>query len=100
MWFQGTSSFENFNIYEEFLFDIIPNPATKQIQLFCKSPNKQVVEIQIFNSFGQLNTVSSEALERGNSSFTLDITSLPEGIYTIILKGSQSQKAKKFVKVR
>jgi hypothetical protein len=72
--------------------EIFPNPAKDNIQI--KADNLINSEVQIYNVLGEI--ILSKVAQK--NSETISIENLPEGIYTIKLKGKNINATQKFVK--
>jgi type IX secretion system substrate protein len=61
---------------------LYPNPATGHIKLNIDLDQNKRVEVKLFNSIGeQVNgSLNAEGIQ-GANTYTLDIATLPEGIY-------------------
>lgn len=72
---------------------LFPNPVREQLTIeFPEALTDQVVPIEVFNSVGQL--VLTQAIN-ANSSYSLDVSALPNGTYYLRLEDGFS---KRFVK--
>ena len=63
---------------------VYPNPATGRIQITTNQSS--INEIHIFNMLGQEFTAVVSISQNGDSQFTMDISSLPIGVYIIRTK--------------
>lgn len=73
---------------------IYPNPASGQV--FCEmSESLQNGELQIINPEGKIFSVVHSINER---KFDVDVSSLPSGIYFLLLKDQQKKLVRKFIK--
>ena len=60
---------------------VYPNPATNRIQISTNHNN--INEIHIFNMLGQEFTAVVSISQSGASQFSMDISSLPVGVYIV-----------------
>ena len=74
---------------------IFPNPVKDKIQIQIIGEIKQIDKIEIYNLYGEINSVWDTIVE--NKS--LDISTLPTGIYFIKVYTPNQQFVKKFVKL-
>ena len=80
------------NINETFHFSISPNISSNYITLKLALGYKG--DVKIYNSQGQLTQTISES----NENQKIDITSLTNGLYTVIIEEDNIIKTKKFIK--
>jgi hypothetical protein len=73
-------------------FIISPNPVKNEIQI--NTTTKQSYKIEVINSLGQLVLKKSMS----HTQETLDVSILPDGIYSIILKTPNAILVQKFIK--
>ncbi|HEX9513293.1 MAG TPA: T9SS type A sorting domain-containing protein [Puia sp.] len=74
---------------------VFPNPAAKEltIQLFARGP----FQLKITDINGRI--LKEEVIQlSGNTSKTMDISNLPEGVYIFILQNSNEIQYRKFIK--
>ena len=76
---------------KEITFNIYPNPAVNEMNIFVED-NAQIDIIKIYNQLGQ------NIMQENNVVNTLDISSLPKGIYIIELVSGASIIRKKLIK--
>ena len=72
---------------------VYPNPTKGIVNIKCKD----VVQINIFNTFGQLVLTQST---NGNDLNTIDISHLPNGLYLMQLIGQGGTATKSIIKVQ
>ncbi|MBP7240238.1 MAG: agmatine deiminase family protein [Saprospiraceae bacterium] len=66
---------------------IFPNPVEDILHLKWDNAAKQNISIRLFNSLGQLQTIS---LIKEENQFAIDVTSLPTGVYVLKVKDGES----------
>lgn len=67
--------------------EIYPNPANHNFQLNLKTSENDQVVLKLMNVSGQTVMEELIALPAGKSLFTIDVSTLPEGLYIITLNG-------------
>ena len=77
---------------------LFPNPASKELNLSLSNISGNV-EFAIFNSIGVLMSKHIRKLENsyGVTNISFDISSLPEGSYTLIANNEYRQVAERFI---
>ncbi len=73
---------------------IYPNPTTGE---FTVKSSFKIKRILIFNSLGQ--TVKTYSLNEINYNLKIDISELPENIYTVLVEGEESLYVQRIVKI-
>lgn len=77
-------------------FQLYPNPASDELNIFFNK-NSFFTSLNIYSSIGKI--ISSEKIS-GDSNFTIDVHSLPAGLYLIEMKNDTGLSVqKKFLKV-
>jgi len=75
-----------------------PNPATSKATLKYILENESSVSITLVNTLGQRISVSkNERQTKGNHTFEISTSGLPEGLYTILLSAGSNQLTKNLV---
>lgn len=75
---------------------LFPNPATNEISIVAESSFDKVVNIKIFNSFGEL---VFEGIKNERSNFKkIDISSFATGMYVVQLNSGGELKSMSFIK--
>ena len=77
--------------FKEIAFNIYPNPAVNEINISVED-NAQIDIINIYNQLGQ------KIVQENNVTNTMDISSLPKGIYIVELVSGASIVRKKLIK--
>ncbi len=92
--------YKNNNTYEE--SEINPNPAKEKIEITFPKDIGQIRGIDIYNYIGiKQGEISSNLyqLEDGNKTLKIELPNLETGIYFIIIKTTNNEFSKKFVKL-
>ena len=77
-----------------FVGDLFPNPLKgKQLQVNIRSKGKQVAQWALYNMVGQVQQSGSLNLHNGEEVYSLDLESLPSGMYYWQLNISDQQFA-------
>jgi hypothetical protein len=75
---------------------LFPNPATNEISIVAESSFDKVVNIKIFNSFGEL---VFEGIKNERSNFKkIDISSFATGMYVVQLNSGGELKSMSYIK--
>ncbi len=77
------------NSVETPVISLYPNPTVDMIHFNVNSPNNNV---QILNNLGQV------VLSAQNVKNTVNVASLPQGVYSVIIENENGRTVKKFVK--
>lgn len=68
------------------MFSVYPNPASETINLLFNLKNANNAQLNVFNSIGQqLSVTSLQNLFEGDNTVSVDVATLPEGIYFVQL---------------
>jgi len=87
-------------IFSGNLFNVSPNPFTKEITLSFTINQDSPVEIAIFNTIGQkIATLVNDNFTSGNYDIPVDIGYLKPGIYFCGIRTSNFNQTKKIVKL-
>jgi len=75
-----------------------PNPATSETTLKFTLDKESTVSITLVNTLGQRTSVSkNERKTKGEHTFEISTSGLPEGLYTILLSAGSNQLTKNLV---
>ena len=77
---------------------IFPNPVGDQFQLLLNSKENANYQLIIANMQGQRLLNQQVALTAGEQSQTIDISTLPKGVYTLILTDGQLSSTRRLIK--
>lgn len=80
--------------YDQHGFLLSPNPAS-DILLLSQLPGA-TCDIEIFNTWGQL--LKAQKVGDASQSVEIDVTTLPEGLYLIFVKGKRFNLQKSFIR--
>jgi hypothetical protein len=83
------------NELPEFAWTIYPNPSTSTLAIQFDSQNTEP-EFTVLNSVGATQAVSFSEID--NNLFSINIASLPQGYYQIVMKQAQNISIKRFIK--
>lgn len=87
----------NFN--DEIGMAIHPNPASEILQLSFETFKSELVAISVYNILGkQIVQPLNTRVNKGSQQFTIDLTQLPIGLYTVAVDIDGRRAVKKFVK--
>ncbi len=79
--------------------NISPNPATSSISIDLSTTHGQMIEIQIYNSYGaSIKQVASNFMIRNKISIELGISDFPSGVYFLRVSLTGENKVYKFIK--
>lgn len=76
---------------------ITPNPAMEKVMIFIDTPISIAASYQLVNM--QKEVMLERTIDKGNSSFEIDMTNLPAGVYFMRFYVDQQVIAKKIVKL-
>jgi hypothetical protein len=87
------------NISRDFqLFQNYPNPFNPQTTIEFYLPRREKITIEIFNSLGQkVKTLLNKAVSPGRHRLTVDLSTLPSGVYLYRLKTPEKSLTRKMV---
>lgn len=76
---------------------IFPNPASNQANLLINLNNESKINIEIFNTIGQLvKTVSAQG-HLGENTIVMDLKGLNTGVYMVTVKNNNASTTKKLI---
>ncbi|MDB5274626.1 MAG: acid phosphatase [Chitinophagaceae bacterium] len=79
--------------------DIAPNPVNKEMSIDADIVAADDIEISVISELGfKVGSVYIGTITKGLQHFTYDASSLPEGIYYLMLKGDSNNKTVRFVR--
>lgn len=80
---------------------IYPNPANDEVNLDFTLPEKSRMNIEFFNSSGQLlKTIANSVLDTGDHQFVFNSNPYPDGIYWIRLCSESNIETVKLIKAK
>lgn len=78
---------------------LYPNPANNQITLMVNGIKlKESLQVEVHNELGQLVKTGTLTANTTNAKASIEISTLPQGAYFVILKNSTTFVNKKFIK--
>ncbi len=78
--------------------DPYPNPSSDVINIDLQMLNNSEIEFTVYNSTGQSVEQSDHNLTTGLNNINIDITTLPDGIYYLLINDKEKRLTKKFIK--
>lgn len=82
---------------ENFEFSIYPNPASNTLYIDFKKELISISKIQLRNAIGQLITAFEHPKYVNNSILSIDLTSIPNGIYFLSFKSGEREFTSKLI---
>ena len=79
-----------------FTWSIAPNPVVEVLNIECGFPFSATSNLTIYNNKGEVLLL--QELAEGEDTFTVDVSSLPKGIYYVAIKQENFSEVQKFVK--
>ena len=79
---------------QNLVFQVYPNPASRLLTIELAGQASDI-EVNVFNSVGQLNQVSRQ--KYGSHKMTIDLGNLPNGIYSVEVRTSGGVGVKKVI---
>jgi len=76
---------------------IYPNPASDQVIIQFGGYTNERIEMSLYNSLGTQVDKQMITVGKGGSKMQMDVSSLPEGIYLIAIRGTSINVTKKLV---
>lgn len=80
------------------LFNVFPNPATDVLNTSLTLSAAEMVNFRIVNAQGQTVIVQNVQMNAGESVYTIDISGLAAGMYSLQLTADNQVTAKAFIK--
>ncbi len=88
--FCNTESIRNVSLF--------PNPASNKINILSNSDKNAFLDIKILNYYGTLVYESNKLQNISNNNTSIDISTLPNGIYFIMITSDKETHTIKFIK--
>jgi len=83
------------DLKQNIAFDLAPNPADESVRISFGEALSTDTQITLFNTAGQL--LRSQTLGSGNVTLVMQVSDLPQGIYTVLVSNSKATGARKLV---
>ena len=77
--------------------EVFPNPTREAVSLTIDVPNDDRVNIRFFDATGKVALERVQDINEGNNALQFDVTSLPTGLYRIVVAGSQMRATQSVV---
>jgi hypothetical protein len=85
---------------QEVNVNVYPNPADNFINVTLYAEKDQQAKIQLFDRTGGIRVSQEQKLTKGNNSFSINTSSLSDGLYILHVRSDQKQTLKKVMIVR
>lgn len=96
LWSEFTSSINDFEAFES--VKVYPNPSYDQLNIDIQNASSEDIQMTVFNQLGQ-KIESSIIQYQGNvQTINLDTRNYQEGVYLVVLLGSQNRSSLSFIK--
>jgi hypothetical protein len=79
-------------------YDVYPNPAKSTINIAPLVSSKEDMDVKMYSSLGEL--VYSSRMPANSDKFTINVVDLAQGLYCIVISGSDTRVVKKVTVVR
>lgn len=79
-------------------FSVFPNPVADYLQLQWEGQERGVLRIEVFDLSGQLLVQQPQQMAASTQSASIDVSSLPSGLYQLRITDGQRQNVQRFVK--
>ena len=83
------------DLLQNIAFDLAPNPAEESVRISFGEALNTDTHINLFNTAGQL--LRSQTLGSGNVTLVMQISDLPQGVYTVLVSNSKATGVRKLV---
>ncbi|MBK8427157.1 MAG: proprotein convertase P-domain-containing protein [Lewinellaceae bacterium] len=83
------------DLQQKIAFDLAPNPAEETVRISFGEALNTDTHINLFNTAGQL--LRSQTLSSGNVTLVMQVSDLPQGVYTVLVSNSKATGARKLV---
>jgi len=86
-------------VKQQFDFNILPNPAREQTDLFIKLPTATLISVAIYDLAGNKTGagINSQMMAAGSNRINLSTKDLQAGMYFCVIKASGQQLTKKLI---
>ena len=86
------------NPIESISAQVFPNPVQNELNLLIDVPFDETADIYIVSINGSVIFPATKQLHAGKNGFTLDVSTLPAGMYTVCIRTQSGTVAQKWVK--
>lgn len=80
-------------------FQLMPNPASQSVTVFHTSDKEEVINLKVYDPTGREVGNYSIGLLKNENKFSIDLTYLTSGIYTLQMQGNKWMKSEKLMVV-
>jgi alpha-tubulin suppressor-like RCC1 family protein len=77
---------------------LYPNPVKDIASVMINTPKKETIQYTIIDQYGRVTNSKTSSITQGNNILNIDTHLLAAGIYTLNIKGSETNAVLKFVK--
>lgn len=84
-------------VFENAGFGLYPNPATEQVIVEVPIESEGKVSVTILDPAGKTALAQQQMLTKGETRFTFDVSSLPNGVYFVQVRNGEIAKTRKLV---
>lgn len=78
---------------------LFPNPSVDRVTLMFSSTQLSELSISLINIEGKVIKTEPKIFVYGQNQYVFDLTNIPKGIYTIVLKNNYGIESKRFIKL-
>lgn len=78
-------------------WELFPNPSTDLVTIRLDENAKQLSSILLIDGNGK--TVVNQLVDQSNTEYSIDISTLSTGVYTVVLNGNKAFVPRRFVKL-
>lgn len=75
------------------LSELYPNPATQMVSFEIATPKSSSVIVEMFDNTGRLISSNNYEAQNGTNSYSMDISGLARGVYTVVFRSELFEKA-------
>jgi hypothetical protein len=82
-------------MFENVAFGMFPNPATDQLTVEVPMENESDVQVSVLDPSGKVALQQHRLLTKGDNQMTLDVSSLPNGVYFVQVRNGETSSTRK-----